>query len=131
MPVFPGDALLADVDRIALIKIDVEGGELEVIGGLVNTLRRCMPIVFCEILPVFSDTTENGVFRKRRQEQLLATFHGLGYRVFRMMADETVVDLGSIEAHADMALINYEFVPPAEQDAFRRLFRVSLQSAPA
>ena len=113
------------------LKIDVEGGELEVIGGLVNTLRGCMPIVFCEILPAFSDATENGLFRKRRQEQLLAIFHGLGYVVFRMMADETVVELGSIETHADIALTNYAFVPAAEQDAFCRLFRVSLQSAPA
>ena len=131
VPVFPGDVLLGDVDRIALIKIDVEGGELEVIRGLANTLRRCAPIVFCEILPIFNDTTENGAFRKLRQEQLLAIFAAQDYRTFRMLGDETVVELRSIETHGDLALTNYAFVPPAEQAAFRRLFTMSVQSAPA
>jgi FkbM family methyltransferase len=129
VPVFAGDALLADLDRIALIKIDVEGGELEVIGGLLRTLRRCKPIVFCEILPVFDDQTENGQFRKRRQEQLLAAVHDLGYRVFRMLADETVAEIDAIETHADLSLTNYAFVPPAEQEAFQALFKVSVRSA--
>ncbi len=39
---FPSDA------RIDLIKIDVEGGELMVLEGAVNTLRRCKPVVIFE-----------------------------------------------------------------------------------
>jgi hypothetical protein len=90
-----------------------------------------MPIVFCEILPVFDAASDNGRFRMQRQELLVATMRGLGYRLFRMLADESVVELGAIETHADLSLSNYAFVPPAEQEAFRSLFTVSVQSAPA
>jgi FkbM family methyltransferase len=131
VPVFPGDALLSQVDRMAMLKIDVEGGELEVVSGLLETLARCTPIVFCEILPVFDETTDNGQFRKRRQDELLGKLRALGYSAFRMMQDETVVELAAIETHASLALTNYAFVPPAEVDAFRRLFRVTQQSAAA
>jgi FkbM family methyltransferase len=129
VPVFSGDELLRDVERIALVKIDVEGGEVEVIRGLVETVRRCMPIVFCEVLPVFDENTDNGMFRKGRQEQFVATLQGLGYRMFRMLADDTIVELTAIETHADLSLTNYAFVPPAEHAAFRGLFKMSAQSA--
>ena len=129
VPVFAGDALLRDVDRIALLKIDVEGGELDVIAGLRDTLARCTPTVFCEILPVFDETTENGRFRKRRQDELLAHLHSLGYIVFRMMQDETIVELPAIDTHGDLALTNYAFVPAAEAGAFRGLFKAATPSA--
>lgn len=124
VPVFPGDAMLADVERITLLKIDVEGGELDVVAGMVATLARCTPIIFCEILPVFDDATENGAFRTQRQNALRAHLHALGYVLFRMMRDDTVVELARIETHGDLALTNYAFVPMAEVDAFRRLFSV-------
>jgi FkbM family methyltransferase len=131
VPVFQGDALLADVDRIALVKIDVEGGELEVISGLVETLQRSSPIVFCEILPVFDESTENGQFRKQRQNRLLAILRALGYVVFRMQQDESVAELADIATHADLALTNYAFVPAAQVETFRTLFTVRTQSAAA
>ena len=131
VPVFPGDSLLVDVDRIALLKIDVEGGELEVVSGLVDTLRRSSPIVFCEILPVFDESTENGRFRRQRQDRLLATLHALGYTVFRMLQDESVAELADITTHADLALTNYAFVPAAQADLFRGLFTPRTQSAAA
>jgi FkbM family methyltransferase len=126
--VFRGDDLLSHVAEVAMIKIDVEGGELEAISGLLETLARCSPIVFCEILPVFDESTENGQFRKSRQDELLTKLQGLGYTVFRMMQDETVVELAAIETHANLALINYAFVAPGDVDAFRRLFKVTKQS---
>jgi FkbM family methyltransferase len=131
VPVFPGDGLLADVDRIALLKIDVEGGELEVVSGLVETLRRSSPIVFCEILPVFDESTENGQFRKQRQDRLLATLRALGYVVFRMQQDESVVELADIATHADLALTNYAFVPAPQVESFRALFTLKTRSAAA
>jgi hypothetical protein len=129
--VFPGDSLLTGIDRIALLKIDVEGGELEVVAGLVETLRRSSPIVFCEILPVFDESTDNGRFRKQRQDRLLATLRALGYAVFRMQQDESVAELADIETHADLALTNYAFVPSPQLDAFRALFTLRTQSAAA
>lgn len=42
------DDLMANVDKIDLIKIDVEGAELQVLKGAVNTLQRTKPTVIFE-----------------------------------------------------------------------------------
>lgn len=44
----PLDALLPPAAEIALIKIDVEGAELEVLRGAVATIRRCRPLIVFE-----------------------------------------------------------------------------------
>lgn len=48
LEVAPGDAFVADDQRVALIKIDVEGHELSVLGGLTGTLSRDRPTVCLE-----------------------------------------------------------------------------------
>jgi len=47
----PGDAILADVPRIDMVKIDIEGHEPFALVGLERTLRRHRPIVLCEFNP--------------------------------------------------------------------------------
>lgn len=46
----PLDLLLQGLERLALIKIDVEGYEAEVLTGAATTLRRLRPVVHCECL---------------------------------------------------------------------------------
>lgn len=48
LDVAPGDAYVADGQRVALIKIDVEGHELNVLTGLTATLSRDRPTVCLE-----------------------------------------------------------------------------------
>lgn len=48
LEVHPGDALFAE-DHFDLIKIDVEGMEIEVLSGLKQTIRRCRPLIFIEV----------------------------------------------------------------------------------
>ena len=40
-----------EITRIALVKIDVEHAELEVLRGMVDTLKTLRPYVICEVLP--------------------------------------------------------------------------------
>ena len=54
--------------RLDLIKIDVEGMELEVLAGAKQTIARCLPIIIAERL-------------KTNHEVLVATLAAYGYRV--------------------------------------------------
>jgi FkbM family methyltransferase len=55
VPVLRGDTALADLklDAVAVLKVDVEGAELEVLRGLPEALRRWRPAVLFEVLPNF------------------------------------------------------------------------------
>ena len=55
VPLCKGEDLLPGLLDVAVVKIDVEGGELEVIRGLYETLRRCRPFVLCEVLPIYDE----------------------------------------------------------------------------
>ncbi len=132
VPVFVGDDMLdrLDVDDVAVMKIDVEGGELDVMQGFERTLRRTKPYVFCEVLPVFDPRSEVGQFRIRRQGELIELLRDLGYTLFRLYVDDRAEELAEFAVHSDMTLANYIFVPNAEVGDFRRRFNVASQARP-
>jgi len=127
--VFAGDQVLNDLSDLGFVKVDVEGGELEVISGLQATIERFMPFIFCEILPVFDEGSDVGQFRKRRQELLLEILKRMGYSLFRLLHDGTAVELTAICVHSDISFSNYLLVPPADLKDFRELFPVVTQAA--
>lgn len=61
---------IATDTRVALIKIDVEGSELDVLSGAAETINRCRPVVVVEV---------HGWGRFR---DVVGRFDGLDYRVF-------------------------------------------------
>jgi FkbM family methyltransferase len=131
VPVFVGDEVLATlgVERVGVVKIDVEGGELDVVQGLRKTLRRSEPYVFCEVLPVFEPESDMGRFRLKRQTTLRDVMHDLGYVIFRMYFDTAVEEVDDFGIHADMTRSNYVFVPRPEAAAFRRTFAAARGTA--
>jgi FkbM family methyltransferase len=132
VPVFVGDDMLdrLDVEDVAVMKIDVEGGELDVMRGFERTLQRTKPYVFCEVLPVFDPQSEVGQFRIHRQRELIELLSDLGYNIFRVYVDDRVEELAEFGIHSDMTLANYLFVPNAELSDFRRRFAVTGQVRP-
>lgn len=115
VPVFSFDSLAEFFDEkaVGIIKIDVEGAELEVIKSLLNVIRRDHPILLMEVLPVYS--AEN-TFRRIRQDELESIFKGEGYRIFRIqkskaglfLAVEPVEEIG---IHSDLGMSDYLIVP--------------------
>jgi FkbM family methyltransferase len=124
--VLPGDDALAalDVGRVGIIKIDVEGAELEVVRGLQRTLDAQRPHVICEILGTGAEGGARWAFRQPRAEALLSIMRGFGYRLFRLLPDGGGVALETIEPHADAALTNYAFVRADAAEAFARAIRI-------
>jgi len=68
-------------DKVGIVKIDVEGMELEVVRGLRAVLKRDRPLLLLEILPVPDDGTERAKKLRARQGELLAELRDLDYRL--------------------------------------------------
>ncbi|MFH5804411.1 FkbM family methyltransferase [Alienimonas sp. DA493] len=124
--VLRGDAVADSlgIEKLAAVKVDVEGGELEVMSGLTETLKRDRPPVFCEILPVLEpghDTDALHDFRSDRQNRLLAHMRELGYRCWRTRHDGVVEPIDpqtGIEPHADLSKCDYLFLRTESAEEF-------------
>lgn len=69
------------VSDISCLKIDVEGAELEVLKSFEHVIKKNRPIVFLEILPVYS---EDNIFRHERQIAIENFFTEEHYQLFRI-----------------------------------------------
>jgi len=102
-----------NIGTVGMIKIDVEGCELEVIEALLPVIKRDRPIVLVEILPAYrADNT----FRVERQSRIEALFKELDYRFFRVAkhGDDSYAGLdaiGSIDIHGDLSQCDYVVAP--------------------
>jgi FkbM family methyltransferase len=119
-----GDDVAADVclDPLAVVKIDTEGAELEVLRGLSETIGRCRPFIVCEILPVGDERLSAGQTRLARQRTVQALLKDWRYEVFRLHADTRLEATGEIGVHDDLALSNYVFAPEEERGAVAQSF---------
>ncbi len=94
VPVYPAVDLKLKA-RIGFLKIDVEGGELEVIKGFLPVIQRDRPLILTEILPPY--TSEN-VRRLSRQEEIERSLRRLDYQCFRVLKqDQRLAGLQPLE----------------------------------
>ena len=96
--------------EIAIVKIDVEGGELFVIEGLLAILENRRPYLVVEILPAADSD------RLKRQEAIERHLKQLDYRLYRIRrtADEqfeAFVPIESIGRQTDLESCDYVFAP--------------------
>ncbi|MBX3474406.1 MAG: FkbM family methyltransferase [Planctomycetes bacterium] len=96
--------------EIAAIKIDVEGGELEVLQGLRSVLRQQRAPVICEILPVYETQSEQGRLRLARQQSVEALLKELAYTIHRLGPDGATVPVAEIGVHNRLEDSNYLFL---------------------
>ena len=108
-----GDDVLSGIAdlRIGILKIDVEGAELDVIAGLAQTISRDRPFIICEVLPVYDPLSEPGQLRMSRQRALSALLATLHYDVYRANGDGAWEKIGEFAVDSDITRSNYLFVP--------------------
>jgi len=110
---FQSIANVLNIDKVGIVKIDVEGAELEVVKSLYQTFQDYRPIIVLEVLPVYSD--EN-IMRKQRQEELEQIFSELDYVFFivEKMVMDTFMSLRRIPkigVHSNLNQCDYVVVP--------------------
>lgn len=119
--VVPGDRQLSELGlgAVAMVKVDVEGAELEVLRGLRATLSRERPAVLCELLPPFEGDTELSLERIRRQRELDAFLRALAYQVAVVEEDGRLRPC-RLDPHSDVRRCDYLFVPAERWEAVER-----------
>lgn len=95
--------------QVALVKIDVEGGEKEVMEGLRNLLIDQRPAVLLEVLPPHTAENRSRIERQHSIEKLLSDIDYLIFRV-RKGAGDTLAGIDEVDGfgiHADLSLSDY------------------------
>lgn len=110
--VFQFDYLKAklNINKVDVIKIDVEGFELFVLQGMLETIKNDRPTIICEVLPVY--TPEN-IARLQNQEDIEKILKENNYLIYRIVKGENVTykHLNKIEIHSNVPDCDYVFCP--------------------
>jgi len=93
-------------EELSIVKIDVEGAELDVLEQLTEILRSHRPFIICEILPCYSKENTYRVTRKNRIESLMKE---LNYQIAAIKEGFNKID--SIPINNSVEDSNYLFYP--------------------
>ncbi|MBL8828043.1 MAG: FkbM family methyltransferase [Planctomycetaceae bacterium] len=106
-----------EIKNIVMIKIDVEGHELEALAGATETLTREQPVVLCE------SENRHLIPQGKRVDQLIEFFAKLGYGAWVMSFEQRrVLAVSEISIPVDREpgveyFNNFWLVPHAKRDA--------------
>lgn len=84
MQVFDDICSIYGINEIGLIKVDVEGAELEVLRGMRNTLLTRKPVVICEVLR--RDRIADSISYQSRVGELVSYLDELRYKIYPLRA---------------------------------------------
>lgn len=114
-----GDEALAAIGckKVGIIKIDVEGGELEVLRGLQDCLRTSRPLVVCEVLALH-DGNSVGDFRVHRQRAVEKILLDQNFSIFRIEPPKTVRLVSEVPDDGLRHMLDYFFTPNERRDDF-------------
>ncbi|MCB0496865.1 MAG: FkbM family methyltransferase [Cyclobacteriaceae bacterium] len=99
------------ITKIDVIKIDIEGAELEAIKGMTMLISRFNPIIIIEVLPSYS---ESNSFRINRQNELFTIVKDLGYKVYHIknkIGELSFVELDRFPIHSNVEEADYLMLP--------------------
>ncbi|MEQ8546299.1 MAG: FkbM family methyltransferase [Cyclobacteriaceae bacterium] len=97
------------IDAISLLKIDVEGGEFNVLKGFQHSIRKYKPIIICEILPLHSKSEEVKHFREESATGILNLLTQLDYVMYNIVNRSRVSTIGELSNSLESS--NYLLLP--------------------
>jgi FkbM family methyltransferase len=118
VPVFDYQHLAGSLNLrdMAMIKIDVEGAELEVLNSLKSTIEKNQPVILVEILPAYGNEYTD---RVERQNQIGSLMLELGYDILRVHKKdpydkvEKLEKLSGFDIHGNILFTDYVLAPAA------------------
>lgn len=101
-----------NINDVSIIKIDVEGSELEVLKGLENKILENRPLILLEILPVYNETNKD---RYVRQKEIEGFFENWEYKIFRIIKSKNKIikfdPINEIGIHSNLEMCDYLIKP--------------------
>lgn len=81
VPTFRYDSVasLLGIGNVGIVKIDVEGAEIEVLRSLVGMIQRDTPVILLEVVATYQIA-----FRMDRQKELEEFFRSINYTIYRV-----------------------------------------------
>ena len=126
-------ACIDATDAFGLIKIDVEGAELQVIEGMENTICSDRPWILCEVLN--RDVAADAARHEERCTALYKRMQVLGYDIMRIQKtseEDAILNLLPIKefpnwafTEADRPQMDYLFVPSNERALAAERFSIN------
>jgi FkbM family methyltransferase len=110
------DEFLPPLERLTLVKCDIEGAELFAFRGAERTIERHLPSVICEINPWYLEGF--GV----RLEELTGFFFEKGYELYHYRNDEGRGRLRPVTTD-EVVEDNYAFIHPTRRERFAALLQ--------
>jgi FkbM family methyltransferase len=116
VPLMHGDTAIAQLDtgEISLLKIDVEGGELEVLRGLADTIARHRPHLVIEVAPYANAATEAiAAFRRERAHATEDFLRRAGYAFARIRDGDRLEAVSTLDtgSSTDIREMDYLCTP--------------------
>ena len=131
VPVFTYKTIASSIDNINfdILKIDVEGAEMEVLETLLDEIKNRLPIIIIEILSAYSADNE---IRVRRQNKILQIVQDIGYNMLLIIEDKEgrlkeVKPLDSFDVNGDPNQCNYIFYSANDSEKMKSVFEKYLK----
>jgi FkbM family methyltransferase len=108
------------LDAISVLKVDVEGAELEVLTSFYSLIKEQNPIILIEILPAYN---KENMFRIKRQNKIQTMLNEAEYSIFRVIKENDILldleEISDIEIHSDLNRCEYVMVPNVKKNKFK------------
>ena len=110
------------IASIALIKIDVEGAELEVVRGLKATIEKCRPFILFEVLHHYLVLTKKELdantidFRTSRIRELEEIIRSNKYCIYNIKGDKEIIKILKIKPEVVNDLSSTDFIAIPEEN---------------
>lgn len=114
------------LENAGILKIDVEGAELEVLESLEKIIEITYPFILMEILPVYNTENTYRIERQEKIELILYQFNYIIYRIIKSNQNNTSIVFEKIESigiHDDLNKCDYIFVPKDKASVFSDIIR--------
>jgi len=106
--------------KIGILKIDVEGAELEVLESFTEKIITDSPIIFIEILPAYN---KKNLKRIDRQEKIQKYVEEFNYSIIRILKQNNefygIQDITEFGIHSDLNLCDYILVPKNKSEKLK------------